>query len=51
MERSYNDLGVAFRKLKQPKQAIEYHKKSLDLVLEMELYVMLANRLLAMSNT
>jgi len=51
IERSYNDLGVAYRKLKQPKQAIKFHKKSLDLVLEMELDVLLANRLLAMSNS
>ena len=51
MERSYNNLGVAYRKLKQPEEAIKYHKKSLDLAIEMELDVVLANRYLAMSNS
>ncbi len=50
IERSSNDLGSAYRKLKQPKKAMEYYKKSLNLLLDMEFEVLLANRYLGVSN-
>jgi len=50
MERSYKELGNAYRKLKQPKKALSYYKKSLNLVTEMQFENRLANRYLSVSN-
>ncbi|MCL6294519.1 tetratricopeptide repeat-containing sensor histidine kinase [Jejuia spongiicola] len=50
MERSYKNSGYAYRKLNNPKTAIHYYKKSLDLLQEMEITGRLANRYLALSN-
>lgn len=50
MERGFKSLGYAYRKLKQPKKAIYYYEKSLELVQEMEVEGLLANRYLSLSN-
>ncbi|MGH1387702.1 tetratricopeptide repeat protein, partial [Kordia sp.] len=50
IERSYKNSGYVYRKLGNPKTAIHYYKKSLDLLQEMETTGKLANRYLALSN-
>jgi tetratricopeptide (TPR) repeat protein len=50
LERAYKNLGYAYRKLKQPKKAVIYYKKSLDLLIEVGVEGFIANRCLSLSN-
>ncbi|WP_299556398.1 hypothetical protein [Seonamhaeicola sp.] len=50
LEMSFKDLGYIYRKMKLPKKAILYYKKSLDLVIELGLEGYIANRCLSLSN-
>ena len=50
IERSYKALGYAYRKLKQPKLAVDYYQKSLNLVKTIGTTGLLANRYLSLSN-
>lgn len=50
LERVYKNLGYAYRKLKQPKKAVIYYKKSLDLLVEVSVEGFIANRCLSLSN-